>query len=77
MEELYTQSDIKEINERINNRVCPHCGNTIQVEVSYQGDVFRYNANHSCCDQSQEIGKFLKEEIENQNRLKIDRIFGL
>ena len=73
---LLTAKDIKEIKERLENRICPHCGGKLRVSLLQKGvDTPTCDVVESCCEQyKNEAYSLIDEEIKRQYELKIGRM---
>ena len=78
----FTKSDLKEIESRINSRVCPYCGGSSKIELTYSEnsttDIVFHKVISSCCDDFKKIAQeIVKQEHNNQLQKKINTILNM
>ena len=74
-----TNSDVKEIETRINNRVRPHCGGNLNIELmNNKNDLITYKVIASCCDEFHNgASKIFNLEYNNLIQEKINNILRM
>lgn len=74
----FTKSDLKEIESRINSRVCPYCGGSSNIELAYYESVITHKIISCCCEDFKKIAqKIVIQEHNNQINKKIDTIMNM
>ena len=74
----YTKTDIKEIESRINSRVCPFCGGNSIIELKYYQNVITHEIISCCCDDFRRIEhEIVAEEHDNQALKKVMSILRI
>ena len=74
-----TSKDIKEIETRINSRVCPYCGGNISVELkNNNNDLITYKVISFCCEKyNGDINRIFSEEYNSLIQRKMDNIMRM
>lgn len=74
-----TSTDIKEIETRINSRVCPYCGGNISVELKNNiNDLITYKVISYCCEKfNGDINHIFSEEYNSLIQRKINNIMRM
>ena len=75
----FTKSEIKEIESRINSRVCPYCGGTSSVELTeHRNDIITYKVISFCCEKfKSDLNNIFSEEYNSLIQRKINNIMRM
>ena len=74
----FTKSDLKEIESRINSRVCPYCAASSYIELTYSDNIIVHNIISCCCEDFNKIAQdIVIQEHNNQIQKKINTILKM
>lgn len=74
-----TNADIKEIETRINSRLCPYCGGNLSVELARRNnDLVTYKVISFCCEKfKSDINDIFIGEYNSLIQRKINNIMRM
>ena len=74
---IYKEKDIKEIEERINSRICSYCGGKSTVAFTLSKDVLFTNKTVCCKSADEKMSDIINDEFKYQTSLILNRILRL